>query len=93
MYEILTLFPRWVKNMSQEGETESDDCDSFRQDNDLEAKQLSMAHLCCVNVNLEGTVSSLSNEVQLLIQKVKLLEERTLVHTPDLMLASGCSAG
>lgn len=93
MYEILTLFPLWVKHMLQEVNTESNECDSTRQDNDLESKQLSMAPLCCVNADLESTVASLSKEVQLLIQKVRLIEEPTLVQTPDLMLASGCSKG
>lgn len=78
MYEILTLFPLWVKHMSHEGKTESDECDSTRQDNALETKQLSMAPLCCVHADLESTVASLSKEVQLLIQKVRLIEEHTL---------------
>jgi len=68
---------RRFKSMLQEDETENDSA-FLSQGDELKMVQQPLASLCGVNTNLEGTVASLTEEVRLLIQKVKRLEENSV---------------
>lgn len=65
------------KRMLQNDETDSDRA-FLSQGDDLKVVQQPLASLYGVNTDLEGTVASLTEEVRLLIQKVKSLEEHSV---------------
>ena len=78
LYNILMASSsRRFKSMLEEDDTESDS-NFLSQGDDLKVVQQPLASLCGVNTDLEGTVASLTEEVRLLIQKVKRLEEHSV---------------
>ena len=77
LYSILTATSSRFKSMLQEDETESDS-NFLRQGDDLKVVQQPLASLCGINTDMEGTVASLTEEVRLLIQEVKRLNEHSV---------------
>jgi len=77
LYSILMASSSRFKSMLQNNDTDSDRA-FLSQGDDLKVVQQPLASSCGVNADLEGTVASLSEEVRLLIQKVKRLEEHSV---------------
>lgn len=75
LYSILMASSSRFKRMLQNNDS---DRAFLSQGDDLKVIQQPLASSCGVNADLEGTVASLSEEVRLLIQKVKRLEEHSV---------------
>lgn len=75
LYSILMASSSRFKRMLQNNDS---DRAFLSQGDDLKVVQQPLASSCGVNADLEGTVASLSEEVRLLIQKVKCLEEHSV---------------
>lgn len=75
LYSILMASSSRFKRMLQNNDS---DRAFLSQGDDLKVVQQPLASSCGVNADLEGTVASLSEEVRLLIQKVKRLEEHSV---------------
>jgi hypothetical protein len=75
LYSILMASSSRFKRMLQNNDS---DRAFLSQGDDLKVIQQPLASSCGVNADLEGTVASLTEEVRLLIQKVKCLEEHSV---------------